>query len=99
MSLSYTKRTGFPFLLFFIPLEIFSIKFNPTSWSKSISASLVILNTWASNLLNLKCENIMGKLNFTMSSNNIIDFVPAAEGKITKRPIDLEGISIKENFS
>ena len=99
MSLSYTNRTGLPFLLFLIPFEIFSTKLIPTSWSKSISASLVILNTWASNLLNLKCEKIMGKLNLTISSNKIIDLVPGAEGKITKRPIDLEGISIKANFS
>jgi hypothetical protein len=55
----------------------------PTSWSKSISASLVILKTCASNLLNLKCENMIGKLYLTMSSNKIIDFVPAADGKIT----------------
>ncbi len=48
----------------------------------------MILKTCASNLLNLKCENIIGKLYLTMSSNKIIDFVPAADGKITNLPID-----------
>ena len=41
----------------------------------------------------------MGKLNLIISSNNMMALVPLEEGRITKRPMDLEGISIKANFS
>ena len=41
----------------------------------------------------------MGKLYFTISSNKMIDFVAPVDGKITNLPMDLEGISINENFS
>ncbi len=41
----------------------------------------------------------MGKLNLIISSNKIMAVVPFPEGRMTKRPIDFEGISIKENFS
>ena len=41
---------------------------------------------------------MIGKLNSIKSSNKIILVKPGLEGNITKRPTDLLGISIKENF-
>jgi hypothetical protein len=34
----------------------------------------------------------MGKLNLIISSNNMMALVPLDEGRMTNRPIDLEGI-------
>ena len=42
---------------------------------------------------------MIGRLNLIKSSNNIIEVVPGFDGRIINLPTDLEGTSIKENFS